>query len=307
MLILREVLAWKASEVAELLGTTVRLGQQRVAAGPRDPLGERQRRGRRLRPARRGAAEALERYVAAFEGYDLTALTALLHEDAIMTMPPFDLWLRGTGDITGFMTTLGASCAGSRLLPVAVNGLQEFAPLQSRSRGGRLECLGDPALEISDGRITGFHCFLDTRRWFPLFGLPLHLEAESGSDREAGGEAGPGRADGRGPQPAGGGELHPGQGVDGGQAGWTEARDIADHHPGAGRRRPRAHVVTEPWHLVTGDGAGQHEYGGCGRRPVSRPAGGTELIAPSRPVRGARPQRITLTCTSTPEGWVYAP
>jgi RNA polymerase sigma-70 factor (ECF subfamily) len=180
VLILREVLAWKASEVAELLGTTVAsvnsaLQRARAtlaesdsaeAAAVSDPLDEEQRR-------------LLERYVAAFEGYDMTALTALLHEDAIMTMPPFDLWLRGTGDITGFMTTLGASCAGSRLLPVAVNGLPGFAHYKPDPEEGGFSAWAIQALEISDGRITGFHCFLDTKRWFPLFGLPLHLEAES--------------------------------------------------------------------------------------------------------------------------------
>jgi RNA polymerase sigma-70 factor (ECF subfamily) len=120
----------------------------------------------------------LERYVKAFEGYDMTALTALLHEDAVMTMPPFDLWLRGPADITGFMTTLGASCAGSRLLPVRANGLPGFAHYKPDPEKGGFTPWAVQVLELSDGRITGFHCFLDTRRWFPLFGLPLHLEAE---------------------------------------------------------------------------------------------------------------------------------
>jgi RNA polymerase sigma-70 factor (ECF subfamily) len=121
----------------------------------------------------------LERYVAAFEGYDMTALTALLHEDAIMTMPPFDLWLRGTADITGFMTTVGSACAGSRLRPVEVNGLPGFAHYKPDPEAGGFTPWAVQVLEISDGRITGFHCFLDTARWFPLFGLPLHLEAEA--------------------------------------------------------------------------------------------------------------------------------
>ncbi|MER6439894.1 MULTISPECIES: sigma-70 family RNA polymerase sigma factor [unclassified Streptomyces] len=179
VLILREVLAWKASEVAELLGTTVAsvnsaLQRARATLAEResdpgavsDPLDEEQKK-------------LLERYVAAFEGYDMTALTALLHEDAIMTMPPFDLWLRGPGDITGFMTTLGASCAGSRLLPVSVNGLPGFAHYKPDPEKGGFSAWAIQALEISDGRITGFHCFLDTARWFPLFGLPLQLEAEA--------------------------------------------------------------------------------------------------------------------------------
>ncbi len=182
VLILREVLAWRASEVAELLGTSVpsvnsALQRARATLAARaeraaeaevsDPLDERQRR-------------LLERYVAAFEGYDMAALTALLHEDAVMTMPPFDLWLAGPSDITGFMTTLGASCAGSRLLPVRANGLPGFAQYKPDPEAGGFTPWAVQVLEVSRGRITGFHCFLDTARWFPLFGLPLRLEAEAG-------------------------------------------------------------------------------------------------------------------------------
>ncbi|GGL76212.1 DNA-directed RNA polymerase sigma-70 factor [Streptomyces fumigatiscleroticus] len=181
VLILREVLAWKASEVAELLGTSVasvnsalqraratlaERDEQGSDAAVSDPLDEEQQR-------------LLERYVAAFEGYDMTALTALLHEDAIMTMPPFDLWLTGAADMTGFMTTIGASCAGSRLVPVQANGLPGFAHYKPDPEAGGFTPWAVQVLEISGGRITGLHCFLDTKRWFPLFGLPLHLEGKT--------------------------------------------------------------------------------------------------------------------------------
>ncbi|MFJ4622591.1 sigma-70 family RNA polymerase sigma factor [Streptomyces sp. NPDC088812] len=181
VLILREVLAWRASEVAELLGTTVAsvnsalqraratLAEQRdraADAAVSDPLDEEQRK-------------LLERYVAAFEEYDMTALTRLLHEDAVMTMPPFDLWLTGHADITGFMTTIGSACTGSRLLPVQVNGAPGFAQYKPDPEAGGHSPWAIQVLEISDGGLTGFHFFLDTQRFFPLFGLPLHLEAES--------------------------------------------------------------------------------------------------------------------------------
>ncbi|MFJ4689934.1 sigma-70 family RNA polymerase sigma factor [Streptomyces sp. NPDC088766] len=180
VLILREVLAWRASEVAELLETSVAsvnsaLQRARATLAERadsaadaavsDPLDEEQRK-------------LLERYVAAFEGYDMSALTALLHEDAVMTMPPFDLWLTGHDDIAGFMTTIGSACEGSRLLPVQVNGLPGFAQYKPDPEKGGYTPWAVQVLEISDGRLTGFHFFLDTQRWFPLFGLPLHLEAE---------------------------------------------------------------------------------------------------------------------------------
>ena len=183
VLILREVLAWRASEVAELLGTSVAsvnsaLQRARATlaendgpgadAAPSDPLDEEQQK-------------LLERYVEAFEGYDMTALTALLHEDAVMTMPPFDLWLRGTDDITGFMTTLGAACAGSRLVPVEVNGLPGFAQYKPDEDGRGFSAWSVQVLEISKGRVSGFHFFLDTARWFPLFGLPLRLDGSGGA------------------------------------------------------------------------------------------------------------------------------
>ncbi|WP_328424214.1 sigma-70 family RNA polymerase sigma factor [Streptomyces sp. NBC_00443] len=181
VLILREVLAWKASEVAELLDTTVASVNSALQRA-RATLAEQQQPGGEAAvsdPLDEEQQKLLERYVAAFEGYDMTALTALLHEDAIMTMPPFDLWLTGVKDITGFMTTLGAPCAGSRLLPVQVNGLPGFAQYKPDPEAGGFTPWAVQVLEVSDGRITGFHCFLDTKRWFPLFGLPVHLEAEA--------------------------------------------------------------------------------------------------------------------------------
>ncbi|MFH7338079.1 sigma-70 family RNA polymerase sigma factor [Streptomyces sp. KHY 26] len=182
VLILREVLAWRASEVAELLETSVAsvnsaLQRARATLADRADAGA---EGEVSDPLDEEQQKLLERYVKAFEGYDMTALTALLHEDAVMTMPPFDLWLRGPADITGFMSTLGASCAGSRLLPVRANGLPGFAHYKPDPEGGGFAPWAVQVLELSEGRITGFHCFLDTRRWFPLFVLPLHLEAESG-------------------------------------------------------------------------------------------------------------------------------
>ncbi|WP_420035275.1 sigma-70 family RNA polymerase sigma factor [Streptomyces sp. cg28] len=179
VLILREVLAWRASEVAELLDTTVasvnsalqRARATLAEAPPADsatanPLDDEQQK-------------LLERYVSAFEGYDMKALTELLAEDAVMTMPPFDLWLRGTDDITGFMVTLGHECAGSRLLPVSANGTPAFAHYKPDPDSGGFVPWAIQVLEISEGRIAGFHCFLDlSKRWFPLFGVPERLDAQ---------------------------------------------------------------------------------------------------------------------------------
>ncbi|MFF4868104.1 sigma-70 family RNA polymerase sigma factor [Streptomyces sp. NPDC090109] len=176
VLILREVLAWRASEVAELLDTSVAsvnsalqraratLAEQAPAASdPADPLDEEQK-------------ALLERYVAAFEGYDMKALTALLHEDATMSMPPYDLWLQGHENIVGWMLGVGEVCAGSRLVPTVANGSPAFAQYHPDPAGG----FGPWALivlELREGKVAGMDFFLDTDRWFPLFDLPSRLEA----------------------------------------------------------------------------------------------------------------------------------
>src|SRR5260370_40071549 len=65
----------------------------------------------------------LARYVRAFETYDITALTALIKEDARQSMPPYDLWLSGREDILAWWFGPGIGCRGSRLVStVGANG-----------------------------------------------------------------------------------------------------------------------------------------------------------------------------------------
>ncbi|MEU6980030.1 MULTISPECIES: sigma-70 family RNA polymerase sigma factor [unclassified Streptomyces] len=176
VLILREVLAWKASEVSELLDTSVAsvnsalqraratLAEQAPAASDAaDPLDEEQK-------------ALLDRYVAAFEGYDMQALTALLHEDATMSMPPYDLWLRGHEDIVGWMLGVGEVCRGSKLVPTVANGSPAFAHYHPDPEGG-FAPWALIVLQLHDGKVGGMDFFLDTKRWFPLFDLPPRLEA----------------------------------------------------------------------------------------------------------------------------------
>ncbi|WP_327295714.1 sigma-70 family RNA polymerase sigma factor [Streptomyces sp. NBC_01197] len=176
VLILREVLAWKASEVAELLETTVASVNSALQRA-RSTLAE-------CAPAATDAADPLDeeqqkllaRYVAAFEGYDMEALTALLHEDATLSMPPYDLWLRGHDNIVGWMLGVGAVCRGSRLVPTVANGTPAFAHYHPSQSGTGFDPWALMVIEITDGRIAGITSFLDTERWFPLFDLPKHLE-----------------------------------------------------------------------------------------------------------------------------------
>jgi RNA polymerase sigma-70 factor (ECF subfamily) len=172
VLILREVLRWRASEVAELLETSVasvNSSLQRARATldateitPSEPL----------QPLDEEQQELLKRYVDAFQRYDMEALTALLHEDAKQTMPPYEMWLQGSEEILRFWTGPGAGCRGSILIPTVANGLPAFGQYRPSGPGGSFEPWALQVLELSGGRIVGFNAFLDTERLFPLFGLP---------------------------------------------------------------------------------------------------------------------------------------
>lgn len=177
-LILCKVLHWQAAEVAELLDTSVAsvnsaLQRARATlaaskATSADPLQELDQADREL----------LDRYVEAFERYDLEALTALIHEDATQSMPPYDLWLRGRTDILAFWFGPGIGCSGSRVLPtVAANGSPAFGQYKPAESGSGYEPWALQVVELSAGRIEEFTFFLDTERLFPLFGLPARLDA----------------------------------------------------------------------------------------------------------------------------------
>jgi RNA polymerase sigma-70 factor (ECF subfamily) len=176
VLILREVLRWKADEVAELLETSVasvnsalQRARATIAASdlsPTDPIA----------PLDEEQRELLARYVDAFQRYDMASLTALLHEDATQSMPPYDMWLSGRDDILAWWFGPGIGCKGSRLLPTAANGRPAFGQYRPSPNGG-YDGWALQVLELSGGRIVDFTAFLDTERLFPLFGLPLRLEA----------------------------------------------------------------------------------------------------------------------------------
>ena len=106
----------------------------------------------------------------------MKALTALLHEDATLSMPPYDLWLRGHDDIVGWMLGVGSVCRGSRLIPTVANGTPAFAHYHPAEDGDGHVPWALMVIEIVDGRIVGINSFLDTQRWFPLFDLPSRLE-----------------------------------------------------------------------------------------------------------------------------------
>jgi RNA polymerase sigma-70 factor, ECF subfamily len=172
VLILCEVLRWQASEVAELLETSVasvNSALQRARATIADVDTHAPPKADEV------DSELLARYVAAFEAYDIEALTALIHEDAIQSMPPFDMWLRGRDDIFAWWWGPGIGCKGSRVIPtVTANGSPAFGQYKPDPAGGYTPWALQ-VLEVANGGIAELTFFLDTERLFPLFDLPDHL------------------------------------------------------------------------------------------------------------------------------------
>jgi RNA polymerase sigma-70 factor, ECF subfamily len=176
VLILREVLRWKADEVAELLGTTVASVNSALQRARATLAASKTTPDQPAEPMDDGQRELLARYVDAFERYDMDALTALLHRDATWNMPPYDLWLQTHADIRGWCLGPGIGCRGSRLVPTVANGSPAFGQYKPGPEPGILEPWSLQVLEISGGRISGITFFLDTGRFFPAFGLPPRLE-----------------------------------------------------------------------------------------------------------------------------------
>ncbi|MPY95284.1 MAG: sigma-70 family RNA polymerase sigma factor [Acidimicrobiia bacterium] len=173
VLILCEVLRWQASEVAELLDTSVasvNSALQRARATLASAQGE----------ALDATVDAehqalLARYVDAFERYDIPALVGLLRDDVVISMPPFDLWLQGPDNVAGWFLGEGSVCQGGRLVPIDVNGTAGFGNYHL-VRPGLWEPFAIQVVEVAGGRIVGHHNFLYPER-FAEFGLPPRLEA----------------------------------------------------------------------------------------------------------------------------------
>jgi RNA polymerase sigma-70 factor, ECF subfamily len=172
VLILREVLRWQAAEVAELLDTSVasvNSALQRARAtmssrGPDLPVAD---------VATGGQRALLDRYVDAFERYDITSLVSLLRDDAFMSMPPFNFWLQGPAEMGRFFLGPGGACRGSRLVATAANGCAAFGSYKHSPEGGHEPwCI--QVIEISGDRIVGHHNFVETSL-FAAFGLPARL------------------------------------------------------------------------------------------------------------------------------------
>jgi len=170
VLLLRDVLRMSAQETADALDLTVASANSalqraratidtgRLADAGAAPIDDEQR-------------QLLERYVDAFERYDVDEFVALMRDDAVHSMPPYDMWLRGHADIAAWLVGPGAECRGSRLVATRANGMPAFGQYRPSGPGGRHEPWALHVVELDGARIAGITYFLDTARLFPLFGL----------------------------------------------------------------------------------------------------------------------------------------
>ena len=179
VLILREVLQMPATEVADLLESTVAsvnsaLQRARATLATIESTDEDE-----LPPLDDAQRALLDRYVRAFESYDLAALTSLLYEDAVWSMPPYELWLRGHEDIAAWCLGTGIGCKGSRLVATRANGAPAFGQYRQRADGSGFDAWSLQVLTPGrDDKLAGVTFFLDVAHHFPLFDLPLHLDAQ---------------------------------------------------------------------------------------------------------------------------------
>ena len=176
VLILREVLGFSAAETAELLESSVASvnsalqraraavpGPEKSDQEPADQAGDEQNK------------QLLEDYVDAFERYDMQRLTALLREDAVQSMPPFPIWMRGADQIVAWMLGPGAECRGSRLRTFRANGYPAYAQYRSDGRGGHTPW-ALTVLEVAGGKVSALHTFVFPEL-FPAYGFPSTFEA----------------------------------------------------------------------------------------------------------------------------------
>lgn len=171
VLILCEVLRWRATEVAALLETTVasvNSALQRARATLATAQGE--ALDSTVAPEHR---TLLTRYVDAFERYDIPALVDLLRDDVVLSMPPYEVWLQGPQELAAWFLGQGIVCEGGRLIPVDVNGTAGFGNYHF-VRPGLWEPWAIQVIEVAGGRIVGHHNFLYPDR-FAEFGLPPRI------------------------------------------------------------------------------------------------------------------------------------
>jgi len=182
VLLLRDVLKWRAAEVAELLETStasVNSALQRARAQLKDVSPAEDQLSEPDDPRRRAL---LERYAAAFERKDVAAIVELFAEDAVWEMPPFPEWFRGPEAI-GRLTEVQCPLrpGDGLMVPTAANGQPAFA-LYSRHEGGDYRPFQLHVLAVR-GDLVAHVCSFTGAELFAVFGLPESLPRDAPRSR----------------------------------------------------------------------------------------------------------------------------
>jgi RNA polymerase sigma-70 factor, ECF subfamily len=173
-LVLRDVLGWSGSETADLLGLSVAAANSALQRA-RDRIEREPPLAREHRPADAAAEQSLmRRFVEAWEAVDIDRLTALLADDALMTMPPQPMYVVGPAEIGGFFATVPKEGRLDliRLEPTRANGQPAFAIFVQDSPEEPFRGYGMLVFAIQGDRIAGITGFADYPELFPRFGLP---------------------------------------------------------------------------------------------------------------------------------------
>jgi RNA polymerase sigma-70 factor (ECF subfamily) len=174
VLILRDVLKWRAAEVAELLGTStaaVNSALQRARAQLEQDAPARDELVEPTDPAQR---DLLARYAKAFEDADITGLIELFKEDVVWEMPPFPEWFVGAETVVRLILAQCAPAPGDiRMVPAAANAQPAFG-LYMRDEEGVHRAYQLQVLSVTGDGVAHVSVFFDTSL-FPLFGLAEHL------------------------------------------------------------------------------------------------------------------------------------
>ncbi len=183
VLVLCEVLRWRAKEVAELLETSVASVNSALqrARATLDELALEDAEAP-ARPSDEDERRLLEQYLEAFAEYDIDRIVALLRYDVVFDMPPLALWLRGPAQVGEFMLGQGAACRGSKLIAVRANGCPAFASYKPDPESGAwlpwsLTVLEPVAADRGGPAVAGVHNFLQPflPSLFESFGVPDRL------------------------------------------------------------------------------------------------------------------------------------
>jgi RNA polymerase sigma-70 factor, ECF subfamily len=180
VLVLREVLQWKAAEVGEAIGASTAavnslLQRARAQLDAAQPTQD----GEVAFPESPEARDQLAKYIAAFETYDMDKLVALFTEDAVFEMPPFDGWYQGPANIVALSKKhCPAEGPGDmRFIPITANDQPAAALYMLNRETGLHEEFQLHVLEVRAGGISHVVAFHAGDGLFESFGLPAALDA----------------------------------------------------------------------------------------------------------------------------------